>query len=319
MSLAVLALDGVFDTGLSSVCDTFAVADELAASTGLATRFAPRVVGIRRKVRTWHGLKVPVSPASAMKRPEIVIVPAAGAKTPGKLRAFLARSDVVEAYELLREWASAGAWVSAACTGTFVLAGSSLLDGGRATTTWWLAPTFRECFPKVELEDSRMVVESGRQVTAGAALAHFDLCLWWVRRRSPTLAALAARYLVIESRPSQALYAIADQLQHTDPVVERFEQWARKNLARPFSLSKAAREVATSERTLARRMHAVLGRTPLSYIQDLRVEAAVHRLRTSDASIEQIADEVGYANGVTLRTLLRRKTGRGVRELRSPI
>jgi hypothetical protein len=32
--------------------------------------------------------------------------------------------------------------------------------------------------------------------------------------------------------------------------------------------------------------------------------------------VETIASEVGYADGVTLRTLLRRKLGRGVRELR---
>jgi transcriptional regulator GlxA family with amidase domain len=60
----------------------------------------------------------------------------------------------------------------------------------------------------------------------------------------------------------------------------------------------------------------VLGKTPLSYFEDLRVERAVHRLRTSRASVDTIATEVGYADGVTLRTLLRRKLGRGVRELR---
>jgi hypothetical protein len=32
--------------------------------------------------------------------------------------------------------------------------------------------------------------------------------------------------------------------------------------------------------------------------------------------VEQIAAEVGYAEGVTLRTLLRRKLGRGVHEIR---
>jgi transcriptional regulator GlxA family with amidase domain len=75
--------------------------------------------------------------------------------------------------------------------------------------------------------------------------------------------------------------------------------------------------VGTSQRTLARRLALVLGKSPLSYVQDLRVERATHLLQTSEASVDEIAAEVGYADGVTLRTLLRRKTGRGVRELRA--
>ena len=57
-------------------------------------------------------------------------------------------------------------------------------------------------------------------------------------------------------------------------------------------------------------------KSPLSYFQDLRVEHAIHLLQTSSASVEQIAARVGYADGVTLRTLLMRKAGRSVRELR---
>jgi transcriptional regulator GlxA family with amidase domain len=68
---------------------------------------------------------------------------------------------------------------------------------------------------------------------------------------------------------------------------------------------------------LARRLRTVLGKSPLSYFQDLRVERAVHLLQTSTASVDRIASEIGYSDGVTLRTLLRRRLGRGVRELRS--
>ena len=92
---------------------------------------------------------------------------------------------------------------------------------------------------------------------------------------------------------------------------------ARAHLREGFSLDDAAAALATSKRTLQRRIEAVLGKTPLSYFQDLRVERAVHLLRTSRRDIEAIAAEVGYADGVTLRTLLRRKLGRGVRELRA--
>jgi len=71
-----------------------------------------------------------------------------------------------------------------------------------------------------------------------------------------------------------------------------------------------------SPRMLERHVAQTLGKSPLSVVQELRVERAVHRLRTGRTSLEEIAAEVGYSDAVTLRTLLRRKTGRGVRELR---
>ena len=110
---------------------------------------------------------------------------------------------------------------------------------------------------------------------------------------------------------------IPDHLMHTDPLIERFEQWARNRLTHGFSLSAAANAAGTSERTLARRLKTVLGKTPLSYFQDLRVERAVHLLQTSNDSIDLIAAQVGYENGVTLRTLLRRRIGRSVSEVRA--
>jgi transcriptional regulator GlxA family with amidase domain len=168
----------------------------------------------------------------------------------------------------------------------------------------------------VQLDESQMLTESSRFITAGAALAHLDAALWIVRQQSPALAGLCARYLVVEPRPSQAQFIIPDHLAHSDPVVERFERWARAHLARGFSLSAAAHAVGTSERTLARRLGRVLGKPPLAYFQDLRVERAVHLLQSSSDSLEQIAAKVGYADGVSLRALLRRKIGRGVREIR---
>ncbi|WP_234704998.1 helix-turn-helix domain-containing protein [Sinorhizobium meliloti] len=90
-------------------------------------------------------------------------------------------------------------------------------------------------------------------------------------------------------------------LANADPLVQHFERWARNRLHEGFSLDVAADALHVSKRTLQRRMDAVLGKSPLSYFQDLRVERAVHLLRTSR---------------VTLRTLLRKRLGRGVRELR---
>jgi transcriptional regulator GlxA family with amidase domain len=76
------------------------------------------------------------------------------------------------------------------------------------------------------------------------------------------------------------------------------------------------RALATSKRTLARRIAYVLGKTPLSYVKDLLVEHAVHLLKTTNDTVDNIASAVGYADGATLRTLLRKRLGKGIRELR---
>jgi transcriptional regulator GlxA family with amidase domain len=316
MHVSVLALENVFDTGLATVLDAFQTANELAALSGLSSsRFDVTVVGVRKSVRTSQGFTVPVRPVGK-RVPDCVVVPAIGFKMPDALQRALARPDIRDAAAMLRQWADRGATMSAACIGTFVLAESGVLDDRDATTTWWLAPLFRSRYPTVRLDESHMLVKSGNVVTAGAALSHMDLALWLIRQHSPKLAAVTAKYLIVDSRPSQSAYVLTDHLIHSDPLVERFEKWARTRLAHGFSLDDAAKAVASSKRTLARRMHAVLGKSPLSYFQSLRVERAVHLLKTGNESVDEIAARVGYADGVTLRTLLRRRLGYGIREIR---
>lgn len=316
MRVDVLVLGGVFDLGLAAVLDAFQTANELNELLKLgAAPLEVRIVGVRRRVRTSQGLLVPVS--GALRRPpDIAVVPAVGYKMPGPLEQALARRDVADAAKLLRDWFESGSLVSAACIGTFLLAESGVLEEQDATTTWWLAPLFRRRYPGVKLDESRMLVRSGRIVTAGAALGHMDLALWLIRSVSPELASVTAKYLIVDSRPSQSAYALTDHLAHSDPLVRRFEAWARRRLAQGFSLDEAARAAGASKRTLARRMNEVLGKSPLEYFQGLRVEKAVHLLRTTDASVEEIAEKVGYASGATLRALLQERLRAGVREIR---
>jgi transcriptional regulator GlxA family with amidase domain len=318
MRVDVLALDHVFDLGLSAVLDAFQTANEVSEMCGLALpKFEVRVVGVRRNVRTSQGLRVPVQ--SAGTRPaDCVVVPAIGFKMPEPLEAALGRSDVRDAAGVLRQWARRSPLLTAACIGTFVMAESGLLDGQRATTTWWLSPLFRRRYPRVLLDESNMIVKSGRFVTAGAALSHMDLALYLVRGVSPQLASLTAKYLIVDSRPSQSAYALTDHLVHSDPIVQRFEIWARARLKHGFSLDAAARAVGTSKRTLARRMQRVLGQSPGAYVQHLRIERAVHLLRTGSASVDEVASRVGYAEGATLRTVLRRRLNVGIKEIRRP-
>ncbi|TCG08725.1 AraC family transcriptional regulator [Paraburkholderia steynii] len=318
MRIFVLVLEGMFDTGLTTVLDALAMANKLAQLTGISTPgFEVTVVGVRPLVRTALGLQVPVCEITDTPIPDWVIVPALASTGAEQLLPALGREDVIDALGALRSWHNAGARLAAACTGTFVLAESGLLTGCEATTAWWLTPVFRQRYPNVHLDAHRIVVPSGAMVTAGAALSHLDLALWLIRSSSPELAALVAKYLVFDLRLSQSAYVISDHLARSDPLVERFDRWVRERLDSILTLDSIAEALGTSKRTLSRRLDAVLGKTPIEYIQDLRIERAVHLLKTSSYSIDRIAAQVGYADGVTLRTLLRRRLGKGVRELRA--
>ena len=150
-------------------------------------------------------------------------------------------------------------------------------------------------------------------------MGHLDLALWLIRKASPELATVVSRYMLADIRSSQAQYIIPNHLAQADPLIARFEKWAREHLKQGFSLQGAASALAITTRALQRRCEAVLGKSPLAYFQDLRVERAQSLIHGSGLDIEAIAAEVGYEDGATLRTLLRRRLGRGVRELRSEL
>ena len=313
MRIAVLVVDDVFDTGLAAVLDTFETANELAGPHGSQVEVV--VVSPRAQVRTHHGFAVPVSPPPR-RAPDLVVVPALACKQPDAIVAALDRPDVADAIDLLRRWHADGGRLAAACTGTFVLARAAVLDGRRATTSWWLGPRFRREFPAVDLDESSMLVSDGPALTAGAALAHLDLARAVVRERSPILASTVSHYLLIDHRPTQAVFAAPEHIAHDDELVKRFEVWVRSHLAEPFALARVARAVGATERTLQRRIRAVLGKPPVAFVQDLRLERAVHLLRVTQGSVDEIAGAVGYGDGSTLRTLLRRRLHTGVRQLR---
>jgi transcriptional regulator GlxA family with amidase domain len=329
MKIDVLVTPGVFDTALSALLDVFSLANELNLAVdeqGTMEKkkknpFEVRMVSMSGRVHTGQGLLVPAQHWDEERStPDVVIVPALAEKTPESLAVLLEEKALQKSSQALKERFESKPFkhthFSAACSGSFLLAESGVLDQQKATTSWWLSAYFRQRFPNVELDETHMVVPDDRFVTAGAALAHFDLALWWVRQYSPSLAALVGRYLMIDNRSLQASYALPDHIKHQDELVQRFETWVKQHLKEGFSLPQVASDLACSERTLARRLMQVLGKTPVGYVQDIRVQRAVHLLQNTQDSVQAISEEVGYQDAVTLRTLLRKSLGKGVKELR---
>ncbi|MFI5782930.1 GlxA family transcriptional regulator [Nocardia sp. NPDC051570] len=308
MRIAVVALDGVFDSGLAVVLDVLETANALRDNVaGTPPPFDIVVAGLAATARTGHRLEIQTVPLDDLPNtPELAVLPALAATPPSRIIESVREHPVLE---WIPAWHDAGVRLTAACTGTFLLAESGVLDGRTATTSWWLGPVFRGRYPAVKLDDSRTLAQDGRITTAGAAFAHIDLALSIVQRRSPALADLVARFLVTGDRPSQAAFAVPSMLVASDPTLVAFERWVRDHIAEPLQIAQVADKLGVSERTLQRATAVTLGMSPLEFIQEIRLDQAAYLLRTTNRTAASVAAAVGYQNVSTLRTLVRRRRG----------
>lgn len=314
-----LVLDGVAESSLGVGLDIIGTAERL-AKAGLV-KAPKRTAALHQRVVSLDGRPVisgagrPIAVDGALNLRgvgvgDVIILPGVFAATERSIARLLERSDVLHGGELLVRARAREALVAASCSATFVLGASGLLDQRRATTTWWLAPEFARRFPRVTLSSDRMLVEADGVLTAGSAFAHADLMLAIVARViTPTVARLVARYLVLDSRPSQARYMVMEHLRVSDPAVQAAEQFVSANVDRQVSIDELAHAAAVSPRTLARRIQAGLGMTPHKLVQRVRVTHAVHLLETTTASVDEVAARVGYADAAAFRRVFRQVAG----------
>jgi len=322
----ILALDGVSDGAVGITLDVLGAAERIDALGLLPGRRRGRALEARvvsldgRDVRTMSGRKLTVDGKATLRgrsRDDILVVPGLGLDIPSEIDAALESDEVARALDFIRRAVALGLTVAASCSATYLLAAAGVLDGGTATTTWWLASDFTRRFPAVDVQVDSMVVTHRRVVTAGSAFAHADLMLTVLARaRGPSMARLVSRFLVVDDRPSQARYMIATHLRADDAAVRRAERYVREHIGDAVSVEELARAAGTSGRTLARRLQKHLGTTPLRFIQRLRVERAVHLLETTVESVDAVASRVGYSDAAAFRRILRRETGRSPREFR---
>jgi transcriptional regulator GlxA family with amidase domain len=313
MRVAVVPVTGCFTSGLSTLLDVLQTAEGLRRSLDAdIPSIEVEILGVTDTIVTRNGLSVSVNRRIDLEGCgdfDVLVVPSLGAgANAAALESALARDDIQCLTGVLRESAMPPT-VAAACSGTFVLGQAGLLDGQVATTSWFLTSTFRQRFPRVGLDMSRMVVHSGPFVTAGAGFAHIDLALSLVSGLSRELAAMAARYLLVDERPSPSLDAAQSYLDSTDLVLAQFETWVRAHMAEPISIADAAEALGTTRKTLERHTRERAETTPHAIVQRLRIERAVHLRRTTELNMTQIARAVGYRNASTLRSLLRSAAG----------
>ncbi len=313
-TIVILALEGVMDSSLAITLDTLKAGQAFLSAAGKPDRVRFLVAGHRKTLKTGNGLQLKPDLVFAdvlerTARPDWIIVPALGLVSDEAISARLGQKDAQAAMGLLRQ-VPRSVHVAASCSSVFLLAKAGLLSGRQVTMTWWLAHVFRARHPDVRLDETKMLVRDGPYLTAGSAYSQLDLMLAVVAATMGTAVAhLCSRYLIIDQRPSQARYMIHAHTQQVDPTVVAAERWIDAHLPDPISIPELAATLSVSPRTLARRIEAATGVSPLRFIQRRRLFQATHLIETTSLSIDAVAARVGYQDGTALRKLVKRELG----------
>lgn len=96
---------------------------------------------------------------------------------------------------------------------------------------------------------------------------------------------------------------------HGDPVVGPALRLIHDDPARPWTVASLASKAGVSRAAFARRFAELVGEPPMTYLTSWRIAIAADQLRGSDATIESIARNVGYANAFALSAAFKRVRG----------
>lgn len=190
-----------------------------------------------------------------------------------------------------------GAIISAVGTGCCFLAEAGLLDGKAATTHWHYFDQFHQDYPKVQLKRQHFITQAGNLYCAASVNSLADLTVYFIQRLfGKEIASHVERHFSHEIRKSyeRSGYFEAVHNPHPDEQIVQIQIWLQDNYYRDIAFPQVAERFSMGLRTLNRRFKTAVGQTPLEYLQEVRMNAARELLKTSNLSINEIADKVGY-------------------------
>lgn len=294
--IAIVDRGGPLRSSLALSHDVLWTANAISAARGKPEPFA-----IRYLAEIDRGSTIPAA----------LIVPGHGLADDDAVAADLELATQAGWPAYVRDNHEGGSLLVSSCSGVFLLGAAGLLDDRTCTTSWFLAPMLARRFPKARLKPDAVLVEDGAIITGGAAMAQGEAMIALVARLAGfDLADLTARYLLLDNKRSQADYRLIAPMVAGDPMLAEAERWTRTHIREPFAISDLAGTLGTTPRTLARRMAARCGMSPVQFVNQIRREEA-QALLSAGTRFDQAAFAVGYSDASALRRLLA-KTGKTV-------
>jgi transcriptional regulator GlxA family with amidase domain len=205
-----------------------------------------------------------------------------------------------------------GAAVASLCIGTFLLAGTGLLDDRICTTHWELAGEFSEMFPSARLATDKIITDENNIYTSGGAYSWLNLILYLVEKYAGReIAVRCAKGFQIDiQRSSQSPFIIfSGQKDHKDTAISNAQEFIEQNIHARITVGQIATMLSLGRRNLERRFKHATGNTVMEYIQRVKMEVVKKNLETSRIGVNEAMDKVGYSDPKAFRIIFKKVTG----------
>ena len=194
----------------------------------------------------------------------------------------------------LRKAYENGAMLSAVGTGCCFLAEAGLLNDKPATTHWHYFDQFQRDYPRVKLKRQYFITQASNLYCSASVNAMADLTVHFVKRLYGE--AIAS---VVERNFSHEIRRPYENTSYFEgSTKQRFEM---------------------SVRTFNRRFKNATGQTPLGYLQKVRIEIAKDLLQTSNLTVSEVADKIGYQDVGYFTSLFVKLLATSPREYRTTV
>jgi transcriptional regulator GlxA family with amidase domain len=283
--------------------------------SGRTDLFKIQLAGISKKVDFYEGLFTvkPHVHISSITKTNLIIIPSLNHNY----------QRAMKENKLLVDWVATqyknGAEIASICTGAFMLASSGLLDGKNCSTHWAAADTFRNTFPKVNLQTDKLITDENGIYTNGGAYSFLNLILYLIEKYYDRQTAIfCSKVFQIEiDRQSQSAFTIfTGQKLHGDEMVIKAQAYIESKLHEKISVEDLSSRFSIGRRNFDRRFIRATGNTPIEYSQRVKIESAKKAFETSRKTVNEVMYEVGYSDVKAFREVFRKITGMSPLEYR---
>jgi transcriptional regulator GlxA family with amidase domain len=305
LRVALLLYPGCMPAGLLAFADLLHAANRRAGLRLFETVFVGLAEG---EVACAHGLRLPAAQALDGAQVDALLVPGFWTESAEQVEAALAdNAPLVAAIGRLGKQVAVWSY----CTGVCLAAAARRLDRQSATITWWLADSARKRFPKVDWQVERTDVFNERTATASGVNGYLPIAQALIESRLSMEAYRDLTRLMVLPRPERTHQAFQTVHLIAQPgrLMRRLHDAVERLPAGEGTLLRLARELATSERTLARKVLAATGLPAAAWVRRVKLNQVSERLIHTGLPASTISAELGFSSDAGMRRMFKEATG----------